>query len=418
MKLGELLISAGKITTAQLEETLRDQAIFGGKFGTNLVEMGYLDEHDLAHFLSKKSGFPHALPEQLMNISPHITRLIPEDTVRKHRVIPIALNNRKLSLAMTDPSDYAVIDEISFVTGYIVVPHITPELRLISALEKYYNVKRDQRYISVAGGGRNRATRTVLASAHLPGQQAIPIRPAPSAPPVQLASPSRPAPSVVDDSDILDLPLLDEFECFGDMDLAEAPAPTPVFPMPVLPTPALSTPPFPAPGILHRESEKEYGLEEVLQGLSRAKDRDDIADLIVGYAAQQFTRSALFLLKGNKATGWLAQIGKKPLPGFDRLEIPLDEPSVLKVVADSKAFYLGPLPISHCNSRIIAALGGGSPVNQLLVPLMMMGRVVAVLYVEGGTLRLDEQVADLQKLLGKGSMAFEILILKSKILLT
>jgi hypothetical protein len=94
MKLGELLINAGKITPAQLEETLKDQAIFGGRLGTNLIEMGYLDEHDLAHFLSKKTGFPYASPEQLMDIPPQVIRLIPEDAVRKYRVVPVALNNR------------------------------------------------------------------------------------------------------------------------------------------------------------------------------------------------------------------------------------------------------------------------------------------------------------------------------------
>ncbi|HEY5514224.1 MAG TPA: hypothetical protein VIK40_11330, partial [Geomonas sp.] len=110
MKLGELLIQAGKITPAQLEEALKEQAIFGGKFGTNLIEMGYLDEHDLAHFLSKKTGLPHASPELLMNIPPQVIRLIPEDAARKYRVVPVALNNRRLSLAMSDPSDFAAID--------------------------------------------------------------------------------------------------------------------------------------------------------------------------------------------------------------------------------------------------------------------------------------------------------------------
>jgi hypothetical protein len=47
----------------------------------------------------------------------------------------------------------------------------------------------------------------------------------------------------------------------------------------------------------------------------------------------------------------------------------------------------------------------------------MMGRVVAVLYVDGGDLALDPELPQLQKLMAKASMAFEILILKSKILI-
>jgi len=396
MKLGEMLVKAGRITQAELEETLKGQAIFGGKFGTNLVEMGFLDEHDLAHFLSKITGVPHASPEQLMDVPPQIIRLIPEEAVRKYRVMPLALNNRKLTVAMADPSDFATIDEISFVTGYIVVPVVTPELRLVCALEKHYNIRREIRYISVAGGGRNRgrlaqpAAQTVSPE---PPKQAIPVKPAASAPAAS------PAPSRPEDDDILELPLLAEFECFGDMN-SQPHAPNPL-----------------AASAAHREPEKDYTLDGVLQGLAQANDRHGIADLIVNYAAQQFNRSALFLLKGDKATGWVAQYGKKPVPAFDTLEIPLSEPSVLKVVADSKTYYLGPMPITQCNSRVLAALGGGSPMNNLLIPLMMMGRVVAILYVEGGTMRLDERVADLQRLICKASMAFEILILKSKILL-
>ena len=405
MKLGELLIKAGRITPAQLDEALKGQAIFGGRFGTNLVEMGYLDEHDLAHFLSKKSGIPHASPEQLMDVPPQITRLIPEEAVRKYQVMPVALNNRKLTVAMTDPTDFATIDEISFLTGYIVVPVITPELRLISALEKHYNIKREMRYIRVEGGGRNRARQNAATE---PLKQAVPLRPvqksaAPATHTAGSPAPTRPAPGMPAPGaladDILELPLLADFECFGDLEKSEPLAADTL-----------------GGGALHREAATEYSLEGTLRGLAQAHDRHGIAELIVGHTAQQFNRSALFLLKGGKATGWVARCGKKPVPRFDILEIPLSDPSVLQVVAQSKNYYLGPMPVTHYNSRMVAALGGGNPVNNLLVPLVMMGRVVAILYVEGGPLPLDQRIPDLQNLLGKASMAFEILILKSKIL--
>jgi hypothetical protein len=388
MRLGELLVKEGKITSFELEETLKGQAIFGGRFGTNLVEMGYLEESDLAHFLSKKTGMPHASSEQLMNIPPQVIRLLPGEAVKKYRVVPLALNNRKLSLAMTDPSDLATIDEISFVTGYIVVPLVTPELRLICALEKYYNVRREQRYIPVAGGGRGRARA---------------LQPPPP-PPVQQAPPPPPPASRPAESEIFDLPPLDESDFFGDLNEVAVPQPAPAsLAKAVLPTAAATV---------------DFSLEGVLRGLVEAPDRHGVADLIVGYTARQFGRSALFLIKGNQATGWVARIGTEPLPGFPTLQIGLDEPSVLRGVAVSKDHYLGPVPITPCNSRIFAALGAPPLSNQFLAPLTMMGRVVAILYVDGCTQKLEERIPELQKLLAKGSMAFEILILKSKILLT
>jgi hypothetical protein len=386
MRLGELLVSVGKLTSAQVEETLKGQAIFGGRFGTNLVEMGYLDEHDLAHFLSKKTGVPHAEPEQLMDIPPQVLRLIPEDLVRKYRVIPIAVNNRKLMLAMADPSDFATIDEISFRTGYIIVPMVTPELRLVSALEKHYRIKQDLRYIKVEGGGRSRGK---LAAAAEPEPQKQPVAAKPA-----------PAPAEPEEAELLELPLLGEYEL---EELGEA---------------ELRTPVIGAPGSPLGQAPEGFTLDSLLRGLAHAHDRHGIAELIVNYTGQQFQRSALFLIKGGKASGWVAQAAQKPIAGFDKLELPLGEPSVLKVVAESRNYYLGPMPMTPCNSKLIAAMGGVPSLNNLLVPLMMMGRVVAVLYVEAGTSRPDEAVTELQRLMGKASMALEILILRSKILLT
>jgi len=385
-----MLVSAGKLTPAQVEETLKGQAIFGGRFGTNLIEMGYLEEQELAHFLSKKTGVPPALPDQLSDIPPQVIRLIPEEVVRKYRLVPVALNNRKLTVAMADPSDFATIDELSFLTGYIIVPVIVPELRLVSALEKYYRIKREMRYIKVEGGSRSRG-RLATPAPEAP-KQAAPAAPAPAAAALELKE------------DILELPSLAEYEMFGALE--ELPTPQTTQPQQASPAP-------PAP-----QAPASYSLEAVLHGFTQAHDRHSIAELIVNYAAQKFNRAALFLLKGGNATGWVAQHAQKPVAGFETLEFPLGEPSVLRVVADSKNYYLGPMPLTPANGRMLSALGGGTPMNNLLVPLIMMGRVVAILYVEGGPLQMDDSIADLQKLLGKGSMAFEILILKSKILST
>ena len=392
MRLGELLVDAGKLTPAQLDETLKGQAIFGGRFGTNLVEMGYLDEHELAHFLSKKTGIAHATPEQLMDIPPQVIKIIPEETVRKYRVMPVAVSNRKLTLAMVDPTDFAAADEISFSTGYIVVPIIASELRMVTAMEKHYRIKREVRYISVEGGGRSRARQ-----AQTPAPPVVPRGAVPTPPPVAAKEEEWLPP---EEAEILELPLLEELDCFGDQ--TEEPTLDPLAGSP----------------LYAKKPEKDYSLEGVIAGLAEAKDRDSIADLVAGHLALQFCRAALFLLKGGKAMGWLARVGRKPVPQFESFEIQLAEPSVLKVVEDSKSFYLGPLPMTPANKRMIDALGGGSPSNNLLIPLTMMGRVVAVLYVDGGGAPLDDKLPELQRLVGKVSMAFEILILKSKILMT
>ncbi|HJV34902.1 hypothetical protein [Geomonas sp.] len=414
MRLGDLLVEAGKLTQAEVEEALKGQAIFGGRFGTNLIEMGLLDERELALFLSKKTGVPNATTEQLMDVPHQILKLVPEEMVKKYRVIPVGLNNRKLILAMADPSNFAAIDEISFVTGYIVQPVITPEIRLITALEKHYNIRREMRYIKVEGGGRYRGRQPVTTPttpAPEPARQAMPTRrPQASATPIEIE---------LEEAEILDLPLLSELEPLEEMEEFQAGNLPPVsgkssfggeieFVQPIMP-------PI---GSQAREPEKDYSLKGVLLGFTEAEDREDIADLIVNYAAQEFHRSALFLLKNGKASGWKALCEKVAVADFNKLEIDLEQPSVLKVVSDTKTFYMGPIPPTPANNALLKVLGGGTPLNNILVPLVMAGRVVAILYAEGATLRPDEAAADLQRLMTKASLAFEILILKNKILLT
>ncbi|GFO67708.1 general secretion pathway protein GspE [Geomonas limicola] len=396
MKLGELLVREGKLSSADVEETLKGQAIFGGRFGTNLVEMGLLDENELAMYLGRKTGVPYARPEQFLEIPPQVIQVITDEVAKKYRVIPLSLTNRKLALAMADPFDFAAIDEISFATGYIVVPHIAPELRIVSALEKYYRVRRELRYISVAGGGRARNRLTPQASpAAAPAAQAAAVpQPAPAAAPRAQAEP--------EEIDIFELAPLEEVETFSDLEgLGAEPF-----------TPAVAS--WQAPVA----AEPDFSLEGLLRGLTEAPDRQSIGEVVVGYLGRQYSRAALFLVKGDRVNGWVAHAGGKPLPEVERLSIALQEPSVLRTVVESKTHYFGSFPLTPCNSTMLTALGVAPSLNQFLAPLVMMGRVVAILYVEGGSKPLDRETHELLKLLGKVSLAFEILILKNKILAT
>lgn len=395
MKLGELLVREGKLSSADVEETLKGQAIFGGRFGTNLVEMGLLDENELAMYLGRKTGVPYARPEQFLDIPPQVIQVIPEEVAKKYRVVPLSLTNRKLALAMADPSDFGAIDEISFATGYIVVPHIAPELRIVSALEKYYRVRRELRYITVAGGGRARNRLS---------PQANPA----AAPAAHLAAVPQPAPAPAaqaepEEIDIFELAPLEEAETFADLEeLGAEPFPPAVASWQAAPA----------------QPEPDFSLEGMLRGLAEAPDRHSIGELVVGYLGRQYGRAALFLVKGDRVNGWVAQAGSAQLPEVEKLSIALDEPSVLRAVVESKTHYLGSFPLTPCNNAMLAALGAGPSLNQFLAPLVMMGRVVAILYVEGGSRPLDRESNDLLRLMGKISLAFEILILKNKIIST
>ncbi|WP_136524306.1 GspE/PulE/PilB domain-containing protein [Geomonas ferrireducens] len=154
-KLGEMLLKVGALTKGQLEQVLKAQMIYGGRIGTNLVEMGLVSEEELAHVLSEQSGAPCVEPFELGEIPKGVLQLVPVELVRKYRVMPLALDGKRLSLAMADPHDFDAVEEIGFVTGYVVKPRICTELRLNAALERYYRIARPTRFIKVEGGMRS-----------------------------------------------------------------------------------------------------------------------------------------------------------------------------------------------------------------------------------------------------------------------
>jgi hypothetical protein len=382
IKLGELLIQEGQITAGQLEEALKYQVIFGGKLGTNLLEMGFLEEEDIARILSKKLGVPFLeSAAHFANIPEEVIALIPRELAVRHQVVPVKLENRKLSLAMLDPSDLKAIDELSFRTGFIIRPMVTPEVRLLGALEKYYQVQRTARYIQII---RDRPPRSPSAK---PGS-GPPKRPATPAPkphrPMPPPASPRPAPP---SRILLDAEIVESLE---EVDILDE--------------------------VLPLMEEEPCTFDSISSRLSESSDREDIADCIAEYIGQEFPRGALFMIRGGNAFGWKAMMDGEEIALFNQFQIPLDEPSVLKTVAETGSNFLGPIPRTPFNSMMLQEFGGRMPETALLLPLFMLGRVVGILYIDGGSSETRARIGDLQRLIAKAIMAFEILILKKKIL--
>lgn len=128
-RLGELLLRHKLISEAQLEEALRAQASFGGKLGSHLVKLGYVQESALAHFLGAQRNLP-SVHGAMVSSWIDALQLIPAELAKKYKVLPIELKHGALRLAMSDPANRAAIREIATRTGYRVVPVIAPEIMI------------------------------------------------------------------------------------------------------------------------------------------------------------------------------------------------------------------------------------------------------------------------------------------------
>jgi hypothetical protein len=378
-EVGHILIKAGFITREQLEEALKNQVIFGGRLGTNLIELGYLDEDQLAKCLSRKFGIPAATREQLNSIPAEVLTIIPADLAQQHRTVPLALDRKRLTVAMTDPTDLAAIDQLSFRTGLIINPVVTCELQLINALERHYRIKRQTRYINV---GRELRT---LASQNRQKAQGLtaPPEPAPAAPATSVAVP-----------EVIEIP--EDFDGFLHHGLPETDSPVRHAGPEAAAEPVQAT------------------VADLCDALAEAKTREMIGDALMEYLCSAFPRAALFLVKEPQITGWLATMDGVPHTTVGEFRCVVSVPSLFAQALESRSFRMG--PFTEATDKKIGDLLAIRQMTSLLIPVVLTNRVVMLICVAGPLEVLTRSLADMQKIAVKTTMAFEILILRNKIL--
>ncbi|HLG18603.1 MAG TPA: hypothetical protein VI895_02165 [Bdellovibrionota bacterium] len=146
LRLGELLVKKKILTAEQVDKALEAQRTYGGRLGTNLVELGFIEDTQLAKVLAEQLRVPSATMEEFENISPDVIRQVSKEFAQEHRVVPIGMTG-KLRVAISDPRDVEAIDQLGFKSGKAIQIVVAPEIWIAAALERYYNVARDIRYI-------------------------------------------------------------------------------------------------------------------------------------------------------------------------------------------------------------------------------------------------------------------------------
>ena len=136
-RLGQLLTSSKMITEDQLKEAIGLQRREGGRLGTNLIKLGYITEEKLVSFLSKQWGVPAVTLSDFM-VDPSVLKLIPYEIARKYLIVPVARVGATLTIAMADPSNVFVIDDVKFMTGFNVEVVVAGESSVINAINSYY----------------------------------------------------------------------------------------------------------------------------------------------------------------------------------------------------------------------------------------------------------------------------------------
>jgi type IV pilus assembly protein PilB len=138
--IGELLVREQLINIDQLEHAKREQKTAGGGLGSNLVKLGYMSEGKLSDFLSERYQVP-AIDLNSFEIDPEALKAVTREICEKHNVIPISKSGNTIVLAMSDPSNIFVKDDIQFITRCKVESVVASESAISHAIEKNYKGK-------------------------------------------------------------------------------------------------------------------------------------------------------------------------------------------------------------------------------------------------------------------------------------
>lgn len=119
--LGDKLLKAGLISADQLKEALDQQKITKEKIGETLVRLGYIKVEEILPVLAEHIGVT-SVRIALDEIDSEVIQLLPEDLMRKYHVFPLKKTTNKLTLAMADPMNVFVIDEVQLRTKSVIRP--------------------------------------------------------------------------------------------------------------------------------------------------------------------------------------------------------------------------------------------------------------------------------------------------------
>lgn len=133
-QLGRILLQQRAVTPDQLDHALGER---GGRLASKLIESGALRDIDALKALSEQHGIPGIdLGQICMNLAD--LDILPQEIAEKHLIVPVLMRDERLFLAMANPREKKVIDELEFVTGKKVYPYVALESHLKHVIDEAY----------------------------------------------------------------------------------------------------------------------------------------------------------------------------------------------------------------------------------------------------------------------------------------
>ncbi|GAB4562176.1 MAG: hypothetical protein Tsb0020_10290 [Haliangiales bacterium] len=136
-RIGEILVQAGVLDAQGLKAALVEQRRWGGQLGRILVDLELISEDALVDALSQQLNFPTVNLDEV-EIPDDVIDLISGDLAAQHRLIPFNLQSKFLDVAMSEPTNLGIIDELRMRTQLNVRSYLAGPKMIERAIERYY----------------------------------------------------------------------------------------------------------------------------------------------------------------------------------------------------------------------------------------------------------------------------------------
>lgn len=140
VRIGDLMISEGLITAAQLETALKEQKIRGTKLGETLIALGYVSQEDFSNILSSQLGID-TVDLRKVGIDDNAVKLVSEELMKKNQLMPFGFDEKNpniLKVAMADPMNIMAVDDVMIMTNMEVIPYFCPSAQISLQLDRRY----------------------------------------------------------------------------------------------------------------------------------------------------------------------------------------------------------------------------------------------------------------------------------------
>ncbi len=134
--IGRILLEQRSVSAEDLDRALSDKSL-GGRLATRLTQKGVIDDVEALKALSVQHGIPGIDLNQIC-LRLEDLELLPKEIAEKHLILPVLVRDERLFVAMGNPTETKVIEELEFVTGKKVFPYVALEGSITKAIQSAY----------------------------------------------------------------------------------------------------------------------------------------------------------------------------------------------------------------------------------------------------------------------------------------